>query len=240
MRKVTSLLLVLICCLTMSIPAFAATSTPTVELLSPDGDDAEITVLNQNASVLLYEDISDLESEGIVPYDYPPNAGIVQIVGYPLAIAVDDPSQHFYSSDIKKSVTFSSYGQYDDLEVTYAQAQNLYAQLFTALYNYDPTKTYAIVGWRVDAYIQVRADNPLYISWRASEPNFDTGTGYITTAVTSNISIVGLSGLCEFPEGTGSATTTRFRIKGIEGLFYYRTNTGTYGIPFAAGITLNA
>lgn len=240
MKKVTSLLLVLICCLAMSIPAFAVENAPTVELHLPDGDDAEIIAFNLNDSVSFGETVYDLESEGIVPYDYPANAGIVQIIGYPLAIDVDDPSVLFYSSDITASVTFNSYDQYSDLELTYTQAQALYDKLSAALYNYDSTKTYAIVGWRADAYIQVRADNPLYIHWRIAEPNFDAGTDYDTVPVTSNLYTVGLWGFCEFPEGKDNTTTTRFSLKGIDGQFYYRSSTGqTIGIPFAAGITLN-
>ena len=61
----------------------------------------------------------------------------------------------------------------------------------------------------------------------------------ISLYVTSNLIAVPLAGDCEFPEGMDSTTTTRFKLKGIEGLFYYKTNTGTYGIPFAASITLN-
>lgn len=225
----------------MSIPAFAAESTPTIELLSPDGDDAEIIAFDQNGSVSFDEAISDLESEGIVPYDYPANAGIVQIVGYPLAVAVDDSSQRLYSGDIYKSVTFSSYDQYNDLELTYTQAQNLYNKLIAALVaGYDSTKTYEIVGWRIVVYIQVRADNPQYIRWRVSEPNFGQGTGYTTTSVTSNLYTVGLVGSCEFPEGKDSTTTTRFSLKGINGLFYYRSNGQSIGIPFAGGIIVNA
>lgn len=239
MKKVTSLFLVLICCLSMSIPAFAAEGVPTVELLSLDGDDAEISVFSQNDSVSFDEAISDLDNEGIVPYDYPPNAGLTQIIGYPLAIAVDNPSQVLYSSDIGAIITFNSYSQYNSLDLTYAQTQNLYNKLYAALHNYDSTKTYKMVGWIVEAYLMVRADNPLYVRWRAAEPNFGAGTEYTTTTVTSNLTTVRLPGWCEFPEGVDETTTTRFKLKGTEGLFYYKTNTGTYGIPFAAGMTLN-
>ena len=46
MKKVTSLFLVLICCLSMSLPAFAAENTPSAEMLPYNGD-AEISVFNQ-------------------------------------------------------------------------------------------------------------------------------------------------------------------------------------------------
>ena len=238
MKKVTSLFLVLICCLSMSLPAFAAENTPSAEMLPYNGD-AEISVFNRDDSVLFGEAISDLDNEGIVPYDYPPNAGLTQIICYPLAIAVDNPSQALYSSNIGAIITFNSYSQYNSLDLTYAQAQNIYNKLYAALHDYDSTKSYIMIGWIVEAYLMVRADNPLYVRWRAAEPNFGAGTDYTTTNVTSNLTTVRLPGRCEFPEGVDETTTTRFKLKGTEGLFYYRTNTGTYGIPFAASMTLN-
>ena len=41
----------------------------------------------------------------------------------------------------------------------------------------------------------------------------------ISLYVTSNLIAVPLAGDCEFPEGMDSTTTTRFKLKGIEGLF---------------------
>ena len=98
--------------------------------------------------------------------------------------------------------------------------------------------------------VQLRAQNPQYLKWRVAEPNFGQGTDYSDHRggaprwggselnVPSSFISARLQGACAFPEN--ASDTDRYRIKGIEGLFYYKTNAGqVFGIPFGAGISLN-
>lgn len=242
MKKVTSLFLVLICCLSMSIPAFAAENTPSVERLPYNGDAGERIAVGHEEVVLFEEPAVDLENEGIELYEVHPSAGIAEIIAYPLVEDIDDPDYKFYYPNIGMMITFNTISQYNDINLTSTEVQGLYADTFYTLANNIPNErhSYRIAGWIVETRVQLRAEKPLYLDWRVQEPNFGQGTDYSSLNVTSSIISARLRGACEFPANTDVDTATRFNIKGIYGLFYFRNTSGqTLGIPFGAGISLN-
>ncbi len=242
MKKVTSLFLVLICCLSMSIPAFAAEDTPTIERLPYNGDAGERIAVDSGEVVILEEPVLDSENEGTELYEIRPSAGIAEVIAYPLVEDIDDPDYKFYYPNIGMIITFNSISQYNDINLTSAEVKGLYSDTFYTLANNIPTEghSYRIAGWIVETLVQLRAEKPLYLDWRVQEPNFGDGTDYSRLNVTSSIISARLRGPCEFPANTDVSTTTRFNIKGIYGLFYFRNPSGqTLGIPFGAGISLN-
>lgn len=242
MKKVTSLFLVLICCLSMSIPAFAVENAPSVERLPYNGDAGERIAVDREEVALFEEPVLDSENEGIELYDIHPSAGIAEVIAYPLVEDIDDPDYKFFYPNIGMKITFNSISQYNDINLTSAEVKSLYSDTFVTLANNIPTPghSYRIAGWVVETLVQLRAEKPLYLDWRVQEPNFGDGTDYSRLNVTSSFISARLRGACEFPANTDVSTATRFNIKGIYGLFYFRNPSGqTLGIPFGAGISLN-
>ena len=221
MKKVTSLFLILICCLSMSIPAFATGTGPSDESfpIDSDGSMIEPIFVDEQECNVTGEEIWEFMDENIEPYDI---------------------SSSEVQSYLTSVVTFNSISQYNDIELTSAQAFALYNEAisFLSANNPEPTHSYAVVGWWINTLVQLRAQNPQYLKWRVAEPNFGQGTDYSELNVPSSFISARLQGACAFPEN--ASDTDRYRIKGIEGLFYYKTNAGqVFGIPFGAGISLN-
>lgn len=236
MKKVTSLFLVLICCLSMSLPAFAAEGTATVEPVSYDGNPGERIFVDEAACKATLEPSPDEEIE---PYDISSSAGIAEISAYPLLLDLNT-GRLFYYPHIGRKVTFSSISQYNDIRLTSSQALALYDEAITFLSNNnpEPTHSYAYAGWWINTLVQLRAENPQYLKWRIAEPNFGQGTDYSELNVPKQFISARLEGACAFPDN--ASDTERYEIKGIEGLFYYKTNAGqVFGIPFGASISLN-
>ena len=241
MKKVTSLFLILICCLSMSIPAFATGTGPSDESfpIDSDGSMIEPIFVDEQECNVTGEEIWEFMDENIEPYDISSSAGIAEISAYPLLQDLDT-GRLFYYPNIGRKVTFNSISQYNDIELTSTQAFSLYNEAisFLSANNPEPTHSYAVVGWWINTLVQLRAQNPQYLKWRVAEPNFGQGTDYSELNVPNSFISARLQGACAFPEN--ASDTDRYRIKGIEGLFYYKTNAGqVFGIPFGAGISLN-
>lgn len=241
MKKVTSLFLVLICCLLMSIPAFASEATSPVDSvpLNEGGSISEPIFVDEQECNVTGECIWEFTDDGIGPYDIASSAGIAEISAYPLLLDLDT-GRLFYYPHIFRKVTFNSISQYNDIELTSNQALALYnaAISFLSENNPEPTHSYAIAGWWINTLVQLRAENPQYLKWRVAEPNFGQGTDYSELNVPNSFISARLQGACAFPEN--ASDTVRYRIKGIEGQFFYKTNAGqVFGIPFGAGISLN-
>lgn len=242
MKKVTSLLLVLVYCLAMSIPAFAAEDAPIVERLPYNGDVGERIAVSRETVGSFEEPVLDSENGGIEPYDIHSSAGIAEIIVYPLVEDVDADGMFYYPS-VGMMITFNSISQFNDIILTSAEVNGLYYDVYNNLSNDNlpDDHLYRIAGWVIETLVQLRAEKPMYVDWRVEEPNFGMGTGYNRLSVPNSFISARLRGACEFPADTNAATTKRFSIKGIYGLFYYRNDAGqTFGIPFGAGIVLNA
>lgn len=149
MKKIASLLSVIILCLTVWVPASAVelSEQTTVEPLS--GTECQRIVLTEHEQAQFEE--SKTAEEGaneISPLKLGySSAGIAEIIGYPLLSDLDT-GELFYYPNIGRKVTYGLINQSMSMRLTAAEAAEVYDEALQYLNSHIPTEghSYAIVG----------------------------------------------------------------------------------------------
>lgn len=263
MKKVTSLFLVLICCLSMSLPAFAAEPESNVRILTydelrdlpkngngvvPDG----CTALGEEESALFWasmtsvdENVADIDAEDNTTastYDVRPLACATRVVAWPLALDTE-AGQLFINENIYRAITFQSYDQFSSLMLTNAQTISLMNSMMTYLNNLVDTQggSYALVGWYVGAAFYFQAPSPKSVTIAPS--SLPKAPCYAFEKDDFSFSGVGTStsGLAKaafgYPEGKDPLKDVcNFDLSGT---FSYRDNGKDFNRPFSGGLMVN-
>ena len=241
MKKIASLLSVIILCLTVWVPASAVELSEQTTVGPLSGTECQRIVLTEHEQAQFEE--SKTAEEGaneISPLKLGySSAGIAEIIGYPLLSDLDT-GELFYYPNIGRKVTYGLINQSMSMRLTAAEAAEVYDEALQYLNSHIPTEghSYAIVGWYVETLVQLRSDHPKYIEYRVAEPNFGQGTDYTKANIPYTITSYRIKGACAFPDN--ASDTEYYHIGGIEGTYYYATDTGkVLGIPFSAGLAMN-
>lgn len=263
MKKVTSLFLVLICCLSMSIPAFAVEPESNVKILTyaelqdlpktgngivPDG----CTALGEEESALFWDSMipgndetADIGTEADAPastYDARPLACATRVVAWPLALDLES-GQLFINNDIYRAITFQTYGQFSSLMLSNAQTISLMNSMMAHLDNLINTQggSYALVGWYVGAVFYFQAPSPKSVTIAPS--SIPTAPCYAFEKDDFNFAgaSTSTSGTAKaafgYPEGKDPLKDVcNFDLSGT---FSYRDNGKDFSRNFSGGLMVN-
>lgn len=259
MKKVTSLFLVLICCLAMSIPAFATETEPNVRILTyselqnlPQTGDGVVpdgcTALGEKASALFWDSMipgngetADINTEADATastYDVRPLACATQVIAWPLAANLET-GQLFTRDNIYKSITFQSYGQFSSLMLSNAETLSLMNSMFAYLDTLGDS--YAMVGWCVGSAFYFQAPSMKSITIAPSSmptaPCYDFAKdGFDFSGVSTSTSGVAIAAF-GFPEGKDPfKDVCNFDLSGT---FSYRDNGRDFSRNFSGGLMVN-
>lgn len=257
MKKITSLFLVLICCLSMSIPAFAAEPESNVRILTydelqdlprngngvvPDG----CTALGAEESALFWDSMTptntDIDTEADTTasvYDVRPLACARQVVVWPLAVNLET-AQLFYQENISRSITFQTYDQFSSLMLSNAQTISLMNTMQTYIDTLSDG-SYALVGWLVGASFYFQAPSPKSVTIAPSSiptaPCFSFAKdGFDFTGASTSTTGVAMAAF-GYPEGKDPLKDVcNFDLNGT---FSYRDNGKDFARPFSGGLMVN-
>lgn len=254
MKKITSLMLAIALIFSLNVTAYAAepeaVSTEPDEygrvFLTEEQTQAFLESRNSAAAVLEDEQQDEMQDdEGMLRVSsLSPgyvSVGIAEIFTSPL----------FWERETKRLFYFKEVGVYESYSTTYTstsirltsdQAQAVYDRALQWLKSHStPGYGYIFAGWYVETLVQLRAidpSKPLYIEYRAAEPNFGAGSEYTKADIPLSICSYRIGVACAFP--SNASNTSYYHIGGVEGTFWYKTEKGSVlGIPFSAGLALN-
>ena len=260
MKKVTSLFLVLICCLSMCLPAFAAEPESNVRILTydelqdlpkngngvvPDG----CTALGAEETALFWasmtpgnEEVTDIGAEADTTastYDVRPLACATQVIAWPLAVNLES-GQVFYKENINRSIKFQTYGQFSSLMLSNAQTISLMSAM-QAHINTLSDGSYALAGWLVGASFYFQAPTPKSITIAPSSlPTAPcvafSKDGFSFTGASTSTTGVAMAAF-GYPESKDPLKDVcNFDLNGT---FSYRDNGRDFDRPFSGGLMVN-
>ena len=253
MKRVFSLLTLVVMCFMLAIPAFAVgwqvPEALATAVGTSDGTNeawAERVILSDEQRELLQSSkiVKDIDSDDAdeLATSYPTGiAGVAieEIYGYPLMVEVETGAL-FYVPGIQTGGVLSNQSQSESLRLTTQQTLNLYQRLLNyAVANGTAGYHYAIVGWYVDTKIATRADYPMYVKYTVGTPNFSGITEERTVNITSNGQWVRVGIALGFPDNFSE--TEYYHMNAVSGSFTYKAafSNKILSIPFFSGMSFN-
>ena len=263
MKKITTLCLALICCLTMGIPSFAAETTNSVDILTrsellelkdlpksesggiPDG----CIALGEEETELFWNSLtsSDVDTDDVdantesnstpVAYELIPYAYATQIAAAPLGYN-KATGEIFFNPAISKVQTFQTYYQYSSLMLSKSATRQLENRMAEFLYGKMETEgvEYGMVGWYVESAFYFQASNPHSVT-------LSPGADYYFD-LSEEVNFTGTSarglGRVAFAYPDNKNLDEDAYILDIKGNFSYRYNGKDFTMTFSGGLMANA
>lgn len=247
MKKMTSLMLAFVLIFSLSVSAYAVESSNS----APVADEYGRVFLSEEETLAFFEaqdseDIQPDENElsravGSLGPGYV-SVGIAETIARPL-IWEQETKRLFYLEEVGVKTTYSPLYSNALFKLTTSEADNMYNRALAFMANHNENGySYFIVGWYVETLVELRTispSTPLYIEYRAAEPNFGQGSDYEKTNISQSIVSFRIGAACQFPSDAND--TEYYQIGGVEGLFWYRAENGrVLGIPFGARLGMNS
>lgn len=253
MKRVLSLLTMVVMCFMLAVPAFAVGPQEPQALATAVGTSdgaseawAERVILSDEQCAMLQSseiaDVPDNNNVDALATSYPTGVAgvyIEEIYGYPLLLEYETGAL-FYVPGIQTGGVLAHQTQSESLQLTTQQALNLYQRLLSyAVTNGTAGYHYSVVGWYVDTKIATRADYPMYVKYTVGTPNFSGITEERTVNITSNGQWVRVGIALGFPDNFSE--TEYYHMNAVSGSFTYKAafNNNILSIPFFSGMSFN-
>lgn len=238
MKKMISVILALVMCMTLGVSALAA--APTV------GEWSDRVVLNDEQreafqTMKVAQQLDSSNENKSTPYGPTGVAGVYieEIYGYPLLMEAET-GELFYVPGIGTGGELPNKSQSESLRLSTEQANSLYQRVLSyAAANGKEGYHYSVAGWFIETKVATRADYPMYIKYHAGEPNFGIGAEEQNVNIPYTMASLKVGLPLPFPDNYSE--TEYYHIDGIEGTFTYRAafNNRILSIPFSAGMAFN-
>ncbi|WP_312637398.1 hypothetical protein [Oscillibacter sp.] len=166
-KKMMSLALAVVMCMTLAVSASATPATPQASeygnlIRYSEGQSSTVAQVKKSSRSLEISAPESKQAQRLVSRPISPDVNIRQIMGYPIVYCTEDNAVYYFDG-IRSIAGWTTSPQSASLRLTSNEIAILYNQVNSAVAGLNDGKTYTIVGWRLLATVDLSADNPINV-----------------------------------------------------------------------------